>query len=77
MTNAAHTVRTVTEHRFIVPCEEPWGGNWQDFEVALGWANNTAKEQGINTNTDDWCRFHVEDDRLVLVLRIEGKEEAG
>ena len=77
MTNAVHTVRIVTEHRFIVPCEEPWGGNWQDFGVALGWATDTAKEHGIHTNTDDWCRLHVEDDQLVLVLRIEGKEEAG
>lgn len=74
MTNATHTVRTVTEHRFRIPCEEPWGGNWRDFGVALAWAENAAREQGINISTDDWSRLHVEDDQLVITLTICGPE---
>ncbi|KMV17639.1 hypothetical protein ACT17_15275 [Mycolicibacterium conceptionense] len=74
MTNATHTVRTVTEHRFIVPCPWPNGGDWKDFGIALGWAENVAKEHGISITTDDWSRLRVEDDQLVIVLTIEGPE---
>jgi hypothetical protein len=76
MTNASRTVRTVTEHRFIVPCRWPNGGDWKDFGVALAWAENVAREHGINTGTDDWSRLQVEDDQLVIVLTIKGEEEA-
>ncbi|QFP96685.1 hypothetical protein PP512_gp70 [Gordonia phage Denise] len=74
MTNAKHTSRTVTEHRFIVPCKEPWGGDWGDFGAALAWAESKAQELGVNTTTDDWSRLHVEDDQLVIVLTERGKE---
>ncbi|SIK44135.1 Uncharacterised protein [Mycobacteroides abscessus subsp. abscessus] len=57
MANATHTVRTITEHRFTVPCESPHGGNWQDFDVARAMAENVAREQGINTGTDGWSRL--------------------
>lgn len=75
MANATHTVRTITEHRFTVPCESPHGGNWQDFDVARAMAENVAREQGINTGTDGWSRLRCEDDQLVLVLTIEGPDE--
>ena len=74
MTNATHTVRNVTEHRFIVPCPWPNGGDWKDFGVAHAWAANVAREHGINTDTDDWSRFHVEDDQIVITLTINGPE---
>lgn len=76
MTNATHTTRTVTEHRFIVPCDEPFGGDWKDFGVALSWAQQEAEKHGINTRTDDWSRLHVEDDQLVIVLTVKGDEAA-
>lgn len=68
MTSATRSARTVIEHRFEVPCPEPWGGDWKDFGVALSWAEQKAKELGIGTSTDDWSRLHVEDDSLVVVL---------
>ncbi|MFA5710764.1 hypothetical protein [Mycolicibacterium sp.] len=71
MTNATHTVRTVDEHRFAVPCPWPEGGDWKDFGVALAWAEAVAKEHGIDTRTDDWSRLQVEDDQLVIVLTIK------
>ena len=74
MTNATHTVRTVTEHRFVVPCPQPWGGNWKDFAIALAQAEGVAREHGIDTTTDDWSRLHVEDDRLVITLTIYGPD---
>lgn len=75
MTNATHTVRTVTEHRFAVPCPWPTGGDWKDFGIAIAWAQNVAKENGISTASDDWSRLQVEDEQLVIVLTIPGKEE--
>lgn len=76
MTNATHTTRRVTEHRFIVPCPWPEGGDWKDFGVARAWAMQKAEEFGIDTSTDDWSRLHVEDDQLVIVLIIKDREEA-
>ncbi|SKX80577.1 Uncharacterised protein [Mycobacteroides abscessus subsp. bolletii] len=76
MTNATHTVRTVTEHRFNVPCPWPEGGDWQDFGVALAWAEKVAEQHGISTSTDNWSRLRVEDDQLVIVLTVEGNDEA-
>ncbi|KXO90914.1 Uncharacterised protein (plasmid) [Tsukamurella tyrosinosolvens] len=75
MTNATHTVRTVTEHRFIVPCPWPEGGDWKDFGIALKWAQDVAKEHGISTSMDDWSRLRVEDDQLVIVLTIQGQDQ--
>ena len=77
MTNAKHTSRTVTEHRFIVPCQEPWGGDWGDFGVALTWAEAKAEELGISTSSADWSRLHVEDDQFVIVLIERSKEVEG
>lgn len=76
MTNARHSVRTITEHRFTIPCEWPHGGNWQDFGVALAMAENVAREHGIDIRTDDWSRLRCEDDQLVIVLTIEGPAPA-
>ena len=69
MTNASQSVRVVTEHRFTVPCEEPWGGDMKDLGVAMTWARNKATELGIDTGTDDWARLHVGDDELIIVVR--------
>lgn len=74
MTTAKHTSRTVTEHRFILPCEEPHGGDYSDFTVALAWARQKASDLGINTSFDNWITFHCEDDQLVLVLVETSKE---
>lgn len=74
MTNAVATTRTVVEHRFTVPAEEPWGANWDDFSVAKAWAEQKAQELGISTNSADWSRIHVADEVIVIVLierRIE------
>lgn len=68
MTNASQSTRTVTEHRFNVPCPDPWGGDWKDFGVAYGWAKDKAEELGYDTATDDWSRIFVEDDQLVIVV---------
>lgn len=38
------TTRTVVEHRFTVPAEEPWGATWDDFSVAKAWAEKKAEE---------------------------------
>lgn len=73
MTNATHSVHLVTEHRFRVPCEQPWGGNWQDFGVAQAMAENVAKDHGIKTTTDDWSRFQVDDEGFSIVLKVEQK----
>lgn len=76
MTNARTTTRTVIEHRFEIPCEEPWGGDWKDFGVALTWAKQKAAELDIDTTTDNWSTLHVEDDLLVIVLteKREGEQ---
>ena len=50
MTNASATTRTVVEHRFTVPAEEPWGATWDDFSVAKAWAEKKAEELGIRTD---------------------------
>ena len=68
MTDAYEETVMVIEHRFVVPCEEPWGGNWKDFGMANHWAKTKADELGIDATTDDWSRLQVEDDRLVIVL---------
>lgn len=68
MSNIQTETRTVTQHRFIVPCEQPWGGTPADLGLAIHVAKEKAKELGINTTYDDWCSLHVEDDQLVLVL---------
>ncbi|RBP66403.1 hypothetical protein DFO66_103350 [Brevibacterium sanguinis] len=68
MTNARSEARTVIEHRFIVPCEEPHGGDWQDFGVAQAWAQTKAEELGLDTSYADWSRIHVEDDQIVIVV---------
>lgn len=68
MTNATRTTRTVVEHRFEVPCEEPVGGDWHNFDIARTWAEQKAEELGIDTNYADWAKLHVEDDRIVIVL---------
>ena len=68
MTNATQSTRTVIEHRFVVPCLEPWGGTWDDFSVARAWAEDKAAELGIDTSFADWSRLKVEDDQLVIVI---------
>lgn len=71
MTNAHREIRSIVEHRFVVPCAEPWGGTWDDFEVAQHWARQKADELGFTNNTADWSRIHVEDDQLVIVVTEE------
>lgn len=68
MSNIQTESRTVTHHRFIVPCEQPWGGTPADLDLALHLAREKAKELGVDTGYDDWCSLHVEDDQLVLVV---------
>lgn len=68
MTNASRSTQTVTEHRFVVPCEKPFGGDWKDFDIAQHWARQKAEELGIDISYDDWSRLHVEDDQLVIVI---------
>lgn len=68
MSNVETESRTVIEHRFIVPCEEPWGGAPVDLHLATHLATEKAKELGINTGYDDWCRLHIEDENLVIVV---------
>lgn len=74
MTRASQSSRTVTEHRFIVPCAEPYGGDWADFGTARAWAEKKAEELNIDTSFANWSRFHVEDEQLVIVLTETGKE---
>lgn len=73
MTRATSSTRAVIEHRFEVPCPEPWGGDWADFGVALAWAKQKAEELGISTDMADWSRIKVEDEQIVIVL-TETKE---
>jgi hypothetical protein len=68
MTNARTETVDITEHRFVVPCPEPWGGTWDDFAVAQVWAQKKAEELGVDTGYADWSRLKVEDDQLVIVL---------
>ena len=68
MSNVETESRTVTEHRFIVPCEEPWGGTPADLHLATHLASEKAKELGLNRGSDDWCSLHVEDEKLVIVV---------
>ena len=68
MTRATTEKTTVVEHRFVVPCEPPYGGTWDDFDVARHWARDKAKELGIDTSFADWSRLVVEDDQLVIVV---------
>lgn len=74
MTRASQSSRTVTEHRFTVPCEGPYGGDWADFGTARTWATKKAEELGINTDAANWSRLHVEDDKIVIVVIEESKE---
>lgn len=69
MTRATTSVRSRIEHRFEVPCDEPYGGNMKDLGVAVTWAQHKADELGIDTSTDDWASLHVEDEALVIVVR--------
>ena len=69
MTNATTSTRVVTEHRFEVPCPQPFGGDAKDLGVAMTWAKHKAEEIGLDTSTDNWVSLHTEDDVLVLVVR--------
>lgn len=69
MTNASRSTRTVTEHRFEVPCPNVFGGDMKDLGVAMTWAHQKADELGIDTGSDDWAKLHVEDEALVIVIR--------
>lgn len=68
MTRATTETVTVVEHRFIVPCENPHGGTWDDFSVALAWAKQKAAELEIDTSYADWSHLLVEDEQLVIVV---------
>lgn len=68
MTTATTSTRTFTEHRFEVPCPDPWGAVWPDLDVASHWAQQKAIDLGIDTNRDDWCRIRVEDEVIVFVV---------
>lgn len=68
MTRATISTNVRIEHRFEVPCPDPWGGDWHDFGVARHWAEKRAQDLGIDTSTDDWSRIVVEDDSVVIVL---------
>ena len=69
MSNVETESRTVTEHRFIVPCEEPWGGTPADLHLAIHLASEKAKELGVDVGFDDWCSIHIEDENIVLVVK--------
>lgn len=73
MSNVQTETRTVIEHRFIVPCEEPHGGVFADLNLALHYARTKAAELDVDTAYDDWCRLHVEDEVLVIVV-VETRE---
>lgn len=77
MTDASRSTRNVVEHRFVVPCAEPWGGTWDDFSVARSWAEQKAEELGVDTGFADWSRIHLEDDELVIVLAETEPEGPG
>lgn len=68
MSNVEFETKTVTQHRFIVPCMEPWGGTPADLHLATHLASEKAKELGVDTGFDDWCRIRVEDEKIVLVV---------
>ena len=69
MTRATSSTRTVVEHRFEVPCEEPNGGDMKDLGVAMTWARKKAEELDLDTGADDWAKLYVEDESLVIVVR--------
>lgn len=74
MTRARQEKRTVTEHRFIVPCEWPGGSDIGTLYDSLSWARNKASELGMDLSTDDWARVSAEDENVVITV-IETKDE--
>jgi len=68
VTRATQETRTVTQHRFVAPCDYGIGGDIGTFLDALHWAKQKAVELGRDVGADDWCRIFPEDDRVVIVV---------
>lgn len=75
MTRATRSTRTTVEHRFEVPCEEPYGGDMKDLGIAMTWAQRKAEELGIDTDADDWASLHTEEGVLVIVVRERAERQ--
>lgn len=57
--------RTTVEYH--VPTYEPWGADWNQFQVALNTAIREWKDlNGERTPSDDAIRIHPGDDEIVI-----------
>ena len=64
MTNASSSTTIRIEHRFTVPNN----ADASDLSIALHWAKTKAKELGIDTSFDDWCRIETTEGHMSLVV---------
>ena len=64
MTRATTSTVTVKEHRFEVPN----GGDMKDLGMAYTWAQNKARELGLDISYDDWATISSDEDGFAFVI---------